>query len=200
MYKERECKGKYIFFKPGTPAHSDLSFYDEFNDNIKSIGPCLPDCHEGYRETSNETVAVTLFKHRAHEGETKFTEPLPDHISFLLLLLSLGESSDVLLLPRKCLEVPKHMNSNINSVSFEGPVCIQVYDTWNCSGSSRQLRNGYPHLDALDAWGFDNKIQSLSFCGATCENNDPQIPTPPNKPYITLFGKLDFTGKGLYFW
>lgn len=67
-YKEPECKGDFIVLKPYTPTHDNLQWYEGFNDQIKSVGPCYQDCHEEYGEKSNETVRVVLYAHPGHRG------------------------------------------------------------------------------------------------------------------------------------
>lgn len=57
--------------KLGTPGYNHLGWYDGYNDNVKSIGPCYPNCHVEYVEKSNETVSVVLYSHEHLSGKVE---------------------------------------------------------------------------------------------------------------------------------
>lgn len=104
--------------------------------------------------------------------------------------------------PKTCYVVPLYLKFAISGIQASTPICIEMYDTWDCRGTSRRLIPEYPFHDNLSLWGFGDTAKSFSFCGVRCGDSEPKIqfaktdnPHLPDKPYITLFTHKELVGE-----
>ncbi|CAL8112339.1 unnamed protein product [Orchesella dallaii] len=97
-----------------------------------------------------------------------------------------------------CSNAPASAINTTFSIQTNGR-CVQVYDQLNCIGNTIQIPARGPISHNLAKWGFDNKVQSVGFCGDPCtpevNHNIPLVNATGNESNtVTFYDKSNFEG------
>ncbi|CAL8112565.1 unnamed protein product [Orchesella dallaii] len=97
-----------------------------------------------------------------------------------------------------CSNVPASAINTTFSIQTNGR-CAQVYDQLDCFGNTILIPARGPISHNLAKWGFDNKVQSVGFCGDPCtpevNHNIPLVnATGSESNTITFYEKMNFEG------